>query len=326
MTVELAIDIILLGFLVVVAIAAVKLRDLFATVILFGIYSLISAAIFVSLDAVDVAFTEAAVGAGISTILILSTLGLTSRNEKPTTHSVFLPLLVVIITGATLVFGTLDMPAFADPDAPVHQHVAPRYIHDSYKEVGMPNIVTSVLASYRGYDTMGEVVVIFTAGVAVLLLLSSVRHKEDELGNLPDLKHHPIVLYVAKTLIPMILLFALYVQFHGDYGPGGGFQAGVIFAAGFILYAMIIGIEKTRETFTPKHLHWLAVTGVVLYIGVGIATLILGGEFLNYNVLAQDKLAGQHWGIFLVELGVGITVTATMLSLFLSFSEVRRTP
>lgn len=323
---EQAIDIILLGFLVVVAIAVVKQRDLFASVILFGIYSLLSAAIFVTLDAVDVAFTEAAVGAGISTILILSTLALTSRNEKPSTHSVFLPLLVVLVTGATLVFGTLDMPAFGDPEAPVHQHVAPRYIQDSYQEVGMPNIVTSVLASYRGYDTMGEVVVIFTAGVAVLLLLSSVRHKEDELSNLADLKHHPILLNVAQILIPMILLFALYVQFHGDYGPGGGFQAGVIFAAGFILYAMIIGIDKTRETFTPNCLRWLGVTGVVLYIGVGIVTLLLGGEFLNYNVLAEDNLAGQHWGIFLVELGVGITVTATMLSLFLSFSEVRRTP
>ena len=323
---ELAIDIILLGFLIIVAIAVVKLRDLFASVILFGIYSLLSAAIFVTLDAVDVAFTEAAVGAGISSILILSTLALTSRNEKPSRHSIFLPLLVVIITGSTLVFGTLDMPAFADPDAPIHKHVAPRYIQDSYQEVGMPNIVTSVLASYRGYDTMGEVVVIFTAGVAVLLLLSSVRHKEDELSNLVDLKHHPILLYVTQILIPLILMFALYVQFHGDYGPGGGFQAGVIFAAGFILYSMIIGIDKVRETFTPKCLRWLAVTGVMLYIGVGIATLILGGEFLNYSVLAEDKLSGQHWGIFLVELGVGITVTATMLSLFLSFSEVRRAP
>ena len=300
------------------------MRDLFAIVMLFGIYSLLSAAIFVTLDAVDVAFTEAAVGAGISTILVLSTLALTSHEEKPPQHKIFLPLLVVVITGTALVFGTLDMPGFADPNAPVHQHVAPRYIHDSYRETGLPNIVTSVLASYRGYDTMGEVVVIFTAGIAVLLLLTSVRHKQNEPGNLKDLSHHPIILYISQLMIPLILLFALYVQFHGDFGPGGGFQAGVIFAAGFILYGMIIGIDKTRETFSPGCLRRLAVTGVVIYVGVGIVTLLLGGEFLNYNVIAEDPVKGQHWGIFLVELGVGITVTATMLSLFLSFSEVSR--
>lgn len=299
-------------------------RDLFAIVMLFGVYSLLSAAIFVTLDAVDVAFTEAAVGAGISTILVLSTLALTSREEKPSQHKIFLPLLVVLITGTALVFGTLDMPDFADPNAPVHQHVAPRYIHDSFQETGVPNIVTSVLASYRGYDTMGEVVVIFTAGIAVSLLLTSVRHKQNEPGNLNDLGHHPIILYISQLIIPLILLFALYVQFHGDYGPGGGFQAGVIFAAGFILYAMIIGIDKIRETFSPTCLRWLAVTGVVLYIWVGIVTLLLGGEFLNYNVIAEDPVEGQHWGIFLVELGVGITVTATMLGLFLTFSEVKR--
>ncbi len=98
----------------------------------------------------------------------------------------------------------------------------------------------------------------------------------------------------------------------------------MIFATGFILYGLIIGIENTRALFTPDRLLFLAVLGVLLYIGVGFATLLLGGEFLNYNVLASDPLAGQHWGIFLVELGVGITVSATMISLFLTISEVRR--
>jgi len=308
----------------VVAIAVAVMRDLFAIVMLFGIYSLLTAGIFVSLDAVDVAFTEAAVGAGISTILILSTLALTSREEKKPTHGLFLPLLVVLVTGASLVYGTLDMPAFSDPQAPVHQHVAPHYLKLAEQETGVPNIVTAVLASYRGYDTMGEVTVIFTAGIAVMLLLSAFRHHEDEAGNLNDLSHHSILRYVARLMIPFILLFALYVQFHGDYGPGGGFQAGVIFAAGFILYGLVVGIDKTRRMFSEPVLHWLMASGLLLYIGVGVVTLFVGGEFLNYNVLAGDPLKGQHWGIFLVELGVGITVTATMISLFLAFSEVRR--
>ncbi len=164
-------DILLMGFLAVTALAAIRLRDLFAVVMLFGIYSLLAAGLFVVMDAVDVAFTEAAVGAGVSTVLMLGTLALTERREKAPTHRPLLPLVVVFITGAALVYGTLDMPAFGDPDAPIHRHVAPRYIEESPKEIGIPNIVTSVLASYRGYDTLGEVAVIFTAGIGVLALL-----------------------------------------------------------------------------------------------------------------------------------------------------------
>lgn len=142
-----------------------------------GIYSLISAGIFVVLDAVDVAFTEAAVGAGVATVLMLSTLALTGPEEATPKHNPVLPLSVVLITGAVLIWGTMDMPGFADPQAPIHRHVAPRYIEDSPTEIGVPNMVTSVLASYRGYDTMGEVTVIFTAGVGVLALLGTRRRK-----------------------------------------------------------------------------------------------------------------------------------------------------
>lgn len=149
----------------------IRLRNLFAVVMLFGIYSFLTAALFVTLDAVDVAFTEAAVGAGISTFLLLSTLALTVRREKVRRKRSLIPLLVVTTIGATLVYGTLDMPYFSDPDAPVHSHVARHYIEATQHEVGVPNLVTAVLASYRGYDTLGEVTVIFTAGIGVLALL-----------------------------------------------------------------------------------------------------------------------------------------------------------
>lgn len=165
----------------VTAFAIIVLRDLFAMAMLLGLYSLLSATLFVVLDAVDVAFTEAAVGAGISTILMIATLALTTtREERPPRHSVLLPLLVVVATGAALVYGTLDMPHWGDPNAPIHQHVAPRYIEASGQEVGVPNIVTSVLASYRGYDTLGEVTVIFTAGIGVLILLGMRGRRDKE--------------------------------------------------------------------------------------------------------------------------------------------------
>ncbi|MEC7834284.1 MAG: DUF4040 domain-containing protein, partial [Gemmatimonadota bacterium] len=124
------------------------------------------------MDAVDVAFTEAAVGAGISTILMLGTLALVGHSEHQPQHRPILPLFVVILTGAVLVYGTLDIPPFGDASNPAHHHVAPHYLEESEHEIGIPNVVTSVLASYRGYDTMGETTVIFAALVGVLLLLS----------------------------------------------------------------------------------------------------------------------------------------------------------
>ncbi len=166
------IDITLLVLLAVTAITIIRLRNLFAAVMMAGVYSLISAGLLVALDAVDVAFTEAAVGAGISTVLFLGALALVGHEEKKPAHNPILPLFVVMVTGAALVYGTLDMPPFGDPSNVIHHHVADHYIEESGHEIGIPNIVTSVLASYRGYDTMGEITVIFAAVVGVLLLLA----------------------------------------------------------------------------------------------------------------------------------------------------------
>ena len=221
-------------------------------VMLAGIYGLLSASLFVTLDAVDVAFTEASVGAGIATLLMLVTVTMTGRYEHSARHKPIWALAVVLVTGGLLLYGTLDMPYFGSVDAPAQLHVAPRYINDSLQEIGVINIVTSVLASYRGYDTLGEVVVIFTAGVGVLVLLSVARRPEEdvEIDSINRSMHdkYLILRIVTKILVPFILLFALYVQFHGDYGPGGGFQAGVIFAAAIILYSMLFGMSTARNS------------------------------------------------------------------------------
>ena len=167
------VDVGLLVLLVITGVTIIRLRNLFAAVMLAGIYSLLSAALFTVMDAVDVAFTEAAVGAGISTVLLLGTLSLVGYHERVPQHRPILPLFVVTLTGAVLIYGTLDIPPFGDPANPIHHHVADYYLEESYEEMGgIPNVVTSVLASYRGYDTMGETTVIFTAVVGVLLLLS----------------------------------------------------------------------------------------------------------------------------------------------------------
>ena len=132
---------------------------------------------------------------------------------------------------------------------------------------------------------------------------------------------HTILRVIAKFMIPYILLFALYVQFHGDFGPGGGFQAGVIFAAGFILYSLIFGIENGRKVMPPWLRRALLSIGVIIFGGTGLFGLIIGGNFLDYNVLLENPVAGQHLGILLVELGVGITVSATMITIFFVFAS-----
>lgn len=125
---------------------------------------------------------------------------------------------------------------------------------------------------------------------------------------------------ISKTLIPLIIVFALYVQFHGDFGPGGGFQAGVIMSAAVILYALVFGLDAAEQVVPASILRLLASLGVLIYGGVGIATLLLGGNYLSYNVLADNKIAGQHLGILLVELGVGVTVFSVMLIIFFAFA------
>lgn len=312
-----------MAFLVITALVAIRKTDLFAVVMLFGIYSFLTAVLFMDLDAVDVAFTEAAVGAGISTVLMLSTLRLTGRFEKKHRRSPILPLIVVLIMGGALIYGMLDMPQFGDPMAPIHQHMAPRFIYDSPTEIGVPNMVTSVLASYRGYDTLGETTVIFTAGLAVLLLLGMREGQNEQPGRMA-IGDALVLRVVVKVLIAFILLYALYVQFHGDYGAGGGFQAGVIFATGFVIYDLIFGETDVRRVLPQIWLARLAVLGVLIYAGTGVACMILGHNFLDYSALAHDPVHGQHLGILLVELGVGIAVFSVILIIFYAFSGLRR--
>ena len=137
------------------------------------------------------------------------------------------------------------------------------------------------------------------------------------------MKEYLILRVITKLLLPFILLFGLYVQFHGDFGPGGGFQAGVIFAAGFVLYSMVFGVKAARRMLPTGILRAGIAGGVLIYALVGVASLILGENYLNYSPLAYNQKEGQHLGIFLVELGVGITVASVMMSVFFTFATWR---
>jgi len=328
-------DIFLMLLLVAGSLAVLYVRNLFVATMLLSAVSFLMALLFVTLDAVDVAFTEAAVGAGISTVLYLGTLALVGSTERPRAKLSVIPLLLALSIGGSLVYATFEIPAIGAPDTPVQlSNLTQRFVEVSPVEIGIPNMVTSVLASYRGFDTFGETTVVFTAAIGVLLILSQkhVRRREEDEEEQNGLKpatqshgqvgspHDLIPHVVSKVLIPFIFLFAFYVQFHGDFGPGGGFQAGVIMAAGFILYSLIFGLHITKKILPLKVVELFLAFGVLLYGGVGVVSMIKGGNFLDYNVLSADPVAGQHLGILLVELGVGITVTAAMLAIFYGFA------
>ena len=135
------------------------------------------------------------------------------------------------------------------------------------------------------------------------------------------MKHNLILRVIVKFLFPVIAMFALYVQFHGEYAPGGGFQAGVILSVAFIFYALIFGLETIEAVIPPQVLRMLASTGILIYVGTGVVTMLLGGNFLDYDLLSTNPVAGQRIGILLIELGVGITVSAIMLMIFYAFAS-----
>jgi multicomponent Na+:H+ antiporter subunit B len=337
--INLAINIALLGMLVALSIAIARMRNLLAAILLMGIYSLVSAVWLVVADAADVAFTEAVVGAGVSTIVLLGAIVLTgAESEKHDWQDLIAPGLAAVAVGGLLVYAVASLPDFGDPASPANAYVGHSYLKNAMRDTGARNVVTAVLASYRSLDTLGETSVIFVAGIGVALMLGmgegmASRSARATPGQRED--HHVVLRVAAKLLIPIIALFALYVQFHGELGAGGGFQAGVILAVAVILHALVFGLRETMRAIPPGFVRGVASLGMLVYAGVGIACMLNGGGFLDYSHLFPPEIeaeipgwllgsAPHHWGqffgIFLIELGVLFTVAATMATIFYAFA------
>ncbi len=333
---NLAIDFTLLLMLCVIAGAIVRTRSLLAAIVLMSIYSLVSAVWLVVMDAADVAFTEAVVGAGVSTIILLGAILLTrGEADRPNWRGLIAPGAVAAGVGSLLVYAVLGLPDLGDPASPANAHVGRAYLEATPHDIGMPNVVTAVLSSYRGFDTLGETTVIFAAGIGVALMLgfgprASIAPPPASMGD-----HHIVLRVTAKLLIPLIALYAFYVQFHGDLGPGGGFQAGVILAVAIILHGLVFGLRETMAAIPPRLMRTLASLGVLLYAGVGIVCVVNGGGFLDYDHLFPPQVEaqipewllgghghhwGQHFGIMIIELGVLLTVAATIITVFYGFA------
>lgn len=331
----LVVDCVLLAMMASVGIAVWKSRDLLTAVALFSIYSLLCAALFTLLEAPDVAITEAAVGAGFATMLMLAAIAAVGRTERRRRRPPFVAAGVVLITAGCLIWGLAAAPPFGKADAAPHVHIAPFYLRDTPTSIGIPNVVTAVLASYRAFDTLGELAVIFTAGIGVLSLLG--RRKPGAPGPAPVKRQvrtsatvfvgpdHVVPRVVGKVLLPGILMYAMFIQFHGEIGPGGGFAAGVILATGIALYTLLFGVRRARQAVPARIIEATAAAGLLLFLCVGLLTVALGGSFLDYDMLG-DAPAGQQLGILLVELGVGATVAAVMVAVFSAFAVFATRP
>ena len=266
-------------------------------------------------------------------------------------------LALVVLVGGLFMAATADFPDWGDPASPASRHVSPRYVEKSMEETSVPNIVTAVLADYRGYDTMFETAVVFTAGVACFMLLRRrdprpgpvrvYRHQATgvivEMSEAPAkepadsvftridddwVPHDLIIMGVCRLLIPFIQLFGLYVIAHGHHSPGGGFQGGVILGASVILLAISWDLRAAMARMAETATGLMSAVGVFIYAGVGALCLALGSNFLDYKALGPlmfvDPVHARSLGIFFVELGVGLAVMATMVLIYKNLASEGR--
>jgi len=237
-----------------------------------------------------------------------------------------LAFVLTVIVGIFLLTAANDLPDWGDPSSPASTHVSDYYIENSLEQTAVPNYVTSVLADYRGYDTMFETVVIFCAGITVYTVLRRTRRKKKVLKPCPDRENADIILQSgARILAPVMQLFALYVIAHGHHSPGGGFQGGVIFGASFILLSIAYDLKTVMSRIKEKAILLLNGLGVTIYAGIGFGCFILGENFLNYSawskILPFTPVMARSHGMLGVEIGVAVTVMSIMFSLYADLSS-----
>jgi multicomponent Na+:H+ antiporter subunit B len=322
-------DLSILTLIVICAFATIMVKDLLSAAIIFGAYSFLMCLLWTEMGAVDVAFTEASVGAGVSTVLFIAAIYQTTRKvgvrKSGRLLSKAVALVATLLTGLVLLIAEADFPDFANPFTPASLHLSPYYIMQTLHDTNVPNIVTSVLADYRGFDTMFETAVIFTAGLAVIAILR--RFKKEDRCDLPEpyviSEAHPdtIIRFISRQLVPFIQLFALYVVAHGHHSPGGGFQGGVILGASFILLAISYDFKMVLGIMSERWNILLGNIGVLIYAGIGFLCLLLGANFLDYSVLskvlpATDKVMARSHGMLGIEIGVAIAVMAIVISIY----------
>lgn len=284
-----------------------KTNKLFNSIIALGIFSLLCCISYLIMDAPDVAMTEAALGVCITTIIMLKVSNNFSSTKELEKHNRILALIISSAFAAFLIYAGMDLPEFGDASSPVHSYVIDYYHENTYSEIGIPSFVAAILASYRGYDTFGETLVIYIAGICTIFLLSFLEEEPDEF------EENIIISTSSKIAFPIIAVFVLYIQINGTTSPGGGFQAGAILAS--LYMAMNLGLNYRVDI---RHLVTYSTFGICIYMIPGIIAILTGYEFLNYNALRLGSMS-QKIGIEIVELGIALTVSSTIVILYQCF-------
>jgi len=239
-----------------------------------------------------------------------------------------LALIAVLLAGSLLLSVVSFFPTWGDPHSPANASpISQFYITETEQLTGVPNLVTAVLADFRGFDTLFETVVIFSAGLAVFSILPPPRRKRGaEKPEEDDPKGNLIVIQTCRLVIPIMQLFALYVIAHGHHSPGGGFQGGVILGSSFILWAIARSLPTSLQRLSSRRTKVLACTGVLIYAGIGVICQLLGENFLDYHVLhnllpATDTIMARSHAMLGVEIGVAFTVSSIMFGLYAYLSS-----
>ena len=323
----LEIETLLLFLVVILAFVSLWIRDLMSAVIVFGAYSFLMCLIWTGMGGVDVAFTEAAVGAGVSTVFFIAVLFNTTRQIQFNPLDLSSKLLAAglcIATGLLLFLGISDLPMWGDATSPVNTHVSKYYIEEAYNQTKVPNLVTAVLADYRGFDTMFETCVVFIALLGIFMLLKKDNDTQSPEEIEDNAKSDNLIIRVAsRFMVPFIQLFGLYVVAHGHYSPGGGFQGGVILGSSLILVAMSYSMDKAKKLLSIKKMILFAVIGVLIFATWGLIPVLLGHAFLDYSAWATiipglSKKMARSYSMLAVEIGVALTVMCGMYGIYMS--------
>ena len=319
----LSIEILLMVLVVLLAFISLWIRDLVSAVVVFGAYSFLMCLIWTGMGAVDVAFTEAAVGAGVSTVFFIAVLFNTTRrikfNPLDITTKLFAGVLCVVF-GYLLFLGVSDLPMWGSPESPVNSGMSSYYIEEAYHDTKVPNLVTAVLADYRAFDTMFETCVVFIAMLGIFMLLK----KEDDIAEQEVEQNNSLIIRVAaRFMTPFIQLFGLYVIAHGHHSPGGGFQGGVILGTSLILLAMGNNMAFVKQFLSIPKMVSFATIGVLIFAGWGLIPVFFGHAFLDYSAWSYllpftDEVMARSHSMLAVEIGVGLTVMCGMYGIYMS--------
>ena len=322
----LPIETLLLLLVVILAFVSLWIRDLMSSVVVFGAYSFLMCLIWTGMGAVDVAFTEAAVGAGVSTVFFIAVLLNTTRrihfNPLDLSSKIMATFLCASV-GYFLFLGISDLPQWGNPYAPVNANVSSYYVEHAYEDTKVPNLVTAVLADYRSFDTMFETCVVFIAVLGIYMLLKK-EDSETETLHPPDSQSEDslVIRVASRFMVPFIQLFGFYVVAHGHYSPGGGFQGGVILGASLILLAMGFDMAYVKRLLNMKRMIVLSAVGVLIFAGWGLIPVLLGHHFLDYSAWAKliptDAIMARYHSMLAVEVGVALTVMCGMYGIYMS--------